>query len=198
MSETKIKNVRQKLQEARMRLKDEKITKSGANSFLKSKYYTLADIQTPITKVCNEVGICPVITFTNEIATMTIYDFDSEETLVVTSPMIEIKTSEKKSLIQELGGQETYQRRFMYLSVFEIIEEEQEEADDLDKHDILMIKTRIEREMTELLKRGLNFDDIIKQMGLKDEKTYNQYLNFCNNLNTMERNIKVLLNKNND
>jgi hypothetical protein len=188
------KNVRQKLQEARMLLKEEKMNKSGTNSFLKSKYYTLADIQTPITKVCTRVGICPLITFTNDVATMTIYDCDSDETIQITSPMVELKKEEKKSLMQELGGMETYQRRFLMLVVFEIIEEEQEETDDLEKHDILMVKTRIEREMTELLKLGYSVDEIYKNIGVGDEKKFNGYMGVFATINTIENNMRFLLN----
>lgn len=191
----KTKNLRQKLQEARILLKDEKLTKSGSNTFLKTKYYTLGDIQTAVTKVCDKVGICPVITFTLDMATMTIYDFDSDETLTFTSPMVQLSNDPKKSLIQELGGLETYERRFLYLTIFEITEEEQEETDDLSRHDILMVKTRIERTMTDLLKKGLNFEDIIREVGIKDEKSYNQYLNFCNTLNSVEKNMNALLNR---
>ena len=189
------KNLRQKLQEARMLLKDENITKSGKNSFLGSAYYTLSDIQAAITKVCNTVGICPVITYTRELATLTLYNFDGDDTLAFTSPLAEASKDAKKSEMQEWGSILTYSRRQLLLNVFEIVEEEQTEDDDLSRHDILMVKTRIERTMTSLLKKGLNFEDIIREIGIKDEKTYNQYLNFCNSLNTMEKNMNVLLNK---
>lgn len=188
------KNLREKLQEARMLLKKESITKSGKNGFLKTNYYTLADIQTPITKVCATVRICPTITFTKEEARLTIYDFDSEETLVFTSPMIEIVKEEKKSMMQELGSYETYSRRFLYLSVFEISEDEEEPNDSLENHDVLMVKTRIEREMTELLKRGYDMKDIIEKIGMKNEDTYNRVLSACNTINTLENNMRVLLN----
>lgn len=189
-------NIKQKLQEARMLLKEENLTKSGKNSFLGNNYYQLTDIQPAITKICQKVGICPVISFTTSEAVMTIMDFETDDTIIITTPMAELVKDAKKSMMQELMSYQTYARRSLYLSVFEIVEDDGEsQADDMEKHDILTIKTRIERTMTELLKKGFDFNDVLKEISVKDEKTYNQYLNLCNSINTLERNMKALLTK---
>lgn len=193
MAETK--NLKQKLQEARMLLKEENLTKSGKNSFLGNSYYQLTDIQPAITKVCNEVRICPVISFNTESAVMTIMDFDTDDTITITTPMAELVRDAKKSAMQELMSYQTYARRSLYLSVFEIVEDDGEsQTDDIERHSVLMVKTRIERTMTQLLQKGMNFDDVVKQIGL-DEKKYNGFLNACNTINTIDNNLKVLLNK---
>jgi hypothetical protein len=190
-----IKNIKQKLQEARMLLKEENLTKSGKNSFLGNSYYQLTDIQPAITKVCNEVRICPVISFNTESAVMTIMDFDTDDTITITTPMAELVKDAKKSAMQELMSYQTYARRSLYLSVFEIVEDDGEsQTDDIERHSVLMVKTRIERTMTQLLQKGMDFDDVVKQIGL-DEKKYNGFLNACNTINTIDNNLKVLLNK---
>lgn len=190
-----IKNLKQKLQEARMLLKEENLTKSGKNSFLGNSYYQLTDIQPAITKVCNEVRICPVISFNTESAVMTIMDFDTDDTITITTPMAELVKDAKKSAMQELMSYQTYARRSLYLSVFEIVEDDGEgQTDDIERHSVLMVKTRIERTMTQLLQKGMDFDDVVKQIGL-DEKKYNGFLNACNTINTIDNNLKVLLNK---
>lgn len=189
------KNLKQKLQEARMLLKEENLTKSGKNSFLGNSYYQLTDIQPAITKVCNEVRICPVISFNTESAVMTIMDFDTDNTITITTPMAELVKDAKKSAMQELMSYQTYARRSLYLSVFEIVEDDGEsQTDDIERHSVLMVKTRIERTMTQLLQKGMDFDDVVKQIGL-DEKKYNGFLNACNTINTIDNNLKVLLNK---
>ena len=189
------KNLKQKLQEARMLLKEENLTKSGKNSFLGNSYYQLTDIQPAITKVCNEVRICPVISFNTESAVMTIMDFDTDDTITITTPMAELVKDAKKSAMQELMSYQTYARRSLYLSVFEIVEDDGEsQTDDIERHSVLMVKTRIERTMTQLLQKGMDFDDVVKQIGL-DEKKYNGFLNACNTINTIDNNLKVLLNK---
>ena len=187
-------NIKRKLQKARMLLKEENLTKSGKNSFLGNSYYQLTDIQPAITKVCNEVGICPVISFNTESAVMTIMDFDTDDTITITTPMAELVKDAKKSAMQELMSYQTYARRSLYLSVFEIVEDDGEsQTDDIERHSVLMVKTRIERTMTQLLQKGMDFDDVVKQIGL-DEKKYNGFLNACNTINTIDNNLKVLLN----
>lgn len=187
------KNIYQKLQEARMLLKKENIAKSGKNSFTKVGYYTLQDILPPITKVCNEVGITPRITFTNEIATLTIYDWTSEQVIEFTSPMVQQKDS-KMNEIQILGSLETYQRRYLLQNTFEIIEEENEQADTLSYHNIMAVKNRIEVLMTDLMKSGYDMSEVVTKVGLKDEKQYMGYLNACGVIDKLEKNMQVLLN----
>lgn len=195
------KNLKQKLQEARMLLKEEELTKSGRNSFLGNNYFTLQDLQSPITRVCNKVGICPVITFDKDNAVMTIYDFDSEDTIITKTPMAEVVAGngdKKKSLMQELMSNESYARRALYIATFEIVEDDGEtQTDDLERHQILMVKTRIERTMTQLMQKGFDFDEVVKKIGL-DEKRYNGFLNACNTINTIEKNMQALLQKGKD
>lgn len=188
-----VKSLKQKLQEARMLLKEENITKSGKNSFTKVGYYTLQDILPPITRVCHKVGMTPLVTFDKEVATLTIYDWDSDETLTATSPMVEQKDS-KMNEIQILGSLETYQRRYILQNVFDIVEEDNEVADSLEFHNIMSVKNRIEVLMTDLMKKGYDMSDVITQCGLKDEKQYMQYLNACGVIKKLEDNMRVLLN----
>ena len=187
------KNLKQKLQEARMLLKEMNITKSGKNSFTKVGYYTLTDILPPITKVCNEVRMTPLTTFTNDVATLTLYDWDSDDTLVATSPMVEQKDS-KMNEIQILGSLETYQRRQILQNVFDIVEEDNAPSDNLSYHDIMCVKNRIEVLMTDLMKKGYDMNEVVQKAGLKDEKQYMQYLNACGIIKKLEDNMRVLLN----
>lgn len=191
----KTMNLKQKLQTARMLLKAENIIKSGKNSFTKVGYYTLSDILPPITRVCDKVGITPLITFDKEVATLTIYDWDSDETLIATSPMVEQKDS-KMNEIQILGSLETYQRRYILQNVFDIVEEDNEVADNLSYHDIMAVKNRIEVLMTDLMKKGLDMGEVVSKCGLKDEKQYMGYLNACGVIDKIEKNMRVLLNDN--
>lgn len=191
--EKQTKNIYRKLQEARVKLKDENIKKSGKNTFTKVGYHTLQDILPPITKVCNEVGITPRITFTNEMATLTIYDWDSDQTIEFTSPMVQQKDS-KMNEIQILGSLETYQRRYLLIGAFSIVEEDEEVSDNLSYHDVMSVKNRIEVLMTDLMKKGYDMADVVSQCGLKNEQQYMQYLNACGVIKKLEDNMRVLLN----
>lgn len=190
------KNLKQKLQEARMLLKEEELTKSGRNSFLGNNYFTLQDLQSPITKVCLKVGMCPVITFEKDFAIMTIYDFDTDDTIITKTPMAEVMATggdKKKSLMQELMSNESYARRALYIATFEIVEDDGEtQSDDLERHSIQMVKTRIERTMTQLMQKGFDVNDVYKRIGF-DEKKYYASLNFCNTLDKMEKIMQAML-----
>ena len=188
------KNLKQKLQEARMLLKTKQIKKTGQGGMSKNGYFTLGDVEPYITEVCNEIGITPVFTFDKELATLTLYDWDSEDTIKFTSVMVDGADS-KMAQVQFVGSQMTYQKRNLYFCAFSISEETDEKVDTTGWHDILVIKQRIETTMTDLMKKGYEVDDIIKKIGLKDEKQYMSYLNACTTINTIENNMRVLLNE---
>lgn len=197
----KTKNLRQKLQEARILLKDKKIKPSGYNDFTKSAYFSLADILPSITEVCDEVGICTLFTYSNEITTLKIYDMETDEIIEVTSPTVEteIKISkagkEISNKMQALAGNQTSQRRMLLLSTFDIVSEDDDEIKgiDINNHNIFEIKKRIDGKMTNLLQAGYDIDVICKKLGLS-EKQYSQYLNCINVINTIENNLTVLVN----
>ena len=69
-----------------------------------------------------------VITFDEEMATLTLIDCEKpEDTIVLTSPMREA-TLKGTHPIQNLGAVETYSRRYLYTIAFDIVE-----SDTLDK-----------------------------------------------------------------
>lgn len=188
------KNIREKLQKARMLLKEESISKTGYNNYNRQHYFTLQDIEPPITKVCNEIGMTPIVTYTSDSATLTIYDWDSDETIVVTSPMVTIN-DEKISAIQSLGSIETYQKRYLLSNAFALVEETEEKGESTDFHDIMIIKERLEAQVTQALKKGIELNDLISKMGLQNEKTYMSYLNACVVLDKAEKKLREILKK---
>ena len=67
------------------------------------------------------------ISFDNEFATLVIYDTDSENNLKFTSPMRDLDLKGCNA-IQALGGAETYSRRYLYLTAYEIVENDMSDA----------------------------------------------------------------------
>lgn len=115
-------NIYQKLQKARVTLQEMNLKKSGKNKYAGFTYYELGDFLPAINEICNKIGLCPIINFDEQYATMKIYDCDNADIYIeFTSPMKEI---EQKGCnpIQSLGGVETYSRRYLYLTAFEIVE----------------------------------------------------------------------------
>lgn len=113
-----------KIQIVKQRLLKSNLKKSGENKFAGFKYYELSDFTPAIVDLCNEVGLFTKITFTDELATLKIINSDKPEQVEeYTSPM---RTLELKGCnqIQALGGVETYSRRYLYMSAFDIIEQD--------------------------------------------------------------------------
>ena len=115
-------SIYKKIQIVKQRILESNLKKSGENKFAGFKYYELADFTPAIINLCNEVGLFTKVTFDNEIAKLIIINSDKpDQKEEYTSPM---RTLELKGCnqIQALGGVETYSRRYLYMSAFDIIE----------------------------------------------------------------------------
>ena len=105
-----------------------KLKKSGLNKFSNFSYYELADITPTIIMLCKENKIMTQFTFDNDYARLFIFDIDKpSDYLTFTSPMKELQIKGANE-IQALGGIETYQRRYLYLMAFDIIENDMFDA----------------------------------------------------------------------
>ena len=122
MSENSKKlNIYHKLQSARCRLQALSISKSGKNQFAGYSYFELGDILPPINNINEDLGLCTHINFDNEFATLTIFDCDSDKSIEFKSPMAKANLKGAHD-IQNLGATETYQRRYLYLNAYEVVE----------------------------------------------------------------------------
>ena len=72
-----------KLQEARIMLQNTKLTKSGKNKFAGYEYFELGDFLPAIQNICQKVGLCGVVAFTNETAYLTIHDVEDSAHLLL-------------------------------------------------------------------------------------------------------------------
>lgn len=126
--EKKKLNLFQKLQQARVELQEMNLKKSGHNKFAGFTYYTLEDFLPAINIICNNIGLFTAISFDSEYATLRIYDTDDIDKFIeYKSPMKEIEQKGCNS-IQNLGSVQSYQRRYLYLSAFEIVENDFSDA----------------------------------------------------------------------
>ena len=115
-------NVYQKLQAARIKLQNTKLSKSGHNKFAGYQYFELGDFLPTIQSIFADVGLCGAVSFTPELALLTITNCDKpEETIVFSSPMAEANLKGCHP-IQNLGAVETYQRRYLWVTALEIVE----------------------------------------------------------------------------
>jgi len=110
-----------KLMQARIKLQNTKLNKSGHNKFAGYKYFELGDFLPAIQAIFNDIGLCGVVSFGTEIATLTITDLDDGSEVSITSPM---STASLKGCheVQNLGAVQTYLRRYLWVSAMEIVE----------------------------------------------------------------------------
>ena len=111
-----------KLNEARFQLHTMKLKKSGKNTFGSGySYFELADFLVPALQVFKEVGLCAVVSFTADTASMTIVDTEDSSQIVITSPMGSAALRACHE-VQNIGAVETYQRRYLWMAALEIVE----------------------------------------------------------------------------
>jgi len=106
---------------ARISLQEAPLKKSGHNKFAGYSYFELGDFIPTINKIFNEIGLCGVVSYDTEIASLTITDTDDGTNIVITSPMAEANLKGCHP-IQNLGAVETYTRRYLWVTAMEIVE----------------------------------------------------------------------------
>ena len=113
--------VHKKLMDARILLQQAPLKKSGHNKFAGYSYFELGDFLPTINQIFAKVGLCGVVSFDKELATLTITDTDDSTEIKLTSPMAEANLKGCHP-IQNLGAVETYTRRYLWVSAMEIVE----------------------------------------------------------------------------
>jgi hypothetical protein len=125
-------SVHKKLMEARIELQGTALKKSGLNKFAGYSYFELGDFLPVVQSIFNRLGLCGVVSYSIEYATLTITDTEDSTVIVITSPMAEANLKGTHP-IQNLGAVETYSRRYLWMTAMEIVE-----------HDILDASTGYE------------------------------------------------------
>ena len=113
-------NIKTKLAEARVRLQEEKLKKSGLNKYAGYEYYELGDFLPTINRLGKELGFVCLVSF-GETATLEIVDTEKDDKIVFSSPMA---TASLKGChdVQNLGAVQTYLKRYLYQHAFEIVD----------------------------------------------------------------------------
>ena len=120
-------NVYKKLQAARVALQGTALKKSGNNKFAGYNYFELGDFLPTINDLFHTAGLCSVVSFGPELATLRVIDTEDGSSVEFTSPMgsASLKGCHE---VQNIGAVETYQRRYLYVTALEIVEHDALEA----------------------------------------------------------------------
>ena len=140
--EIKKLNIYQKLQKSRVELQVKNLKKSGKNSYSNYEYFELVDFLPGVNEVCNNNGLATIFHFEKEIATLSVIDVDNPESIIKFETPIEMAAIKGSSTIQQIGGTQTYARRYLYMMAFEIAE-----TDIVDKSEVDLDKQEGEQKI---------------------------------------------------
>lgn len=181
------KNIYQKLMNVRTNFHKLELKKSGHNKFANFKYFELGDFLVPATKLLNEEGLCPIVTFDNEVAKMVLVNTDNpSETIEFTSPMRDLELKGANSM-QSLGGCETYQTRYLYIQLLNIVESDSFDAvSGKDEH---ISENQVKR--LYVIAKGKDFNEISKILNENKFKkfadiTKDKYEDICARIDELE------------
>lgn len=113
--------VLRKLMQARIALQNTKLEKSGENKFAGYKYFELGDFLPTVQQLFSDLEMCGVVSYSTEYASLTITDTEDMSSVVITSPLSEANLKGAHP-IQNLGAVESYQRRYLWMTAMEIVE----------------------------------------------------------------------------
>lgn len=110
-----------KIAQARVKFLHANVRQSGVNKFAGYEYFELGDIMSVALPICEELGLCPIISFDSDYAKMTVVDCEDSSSVEFTSPMAGA-TLKGCHEIQNMGAVETYQRRYLWYMFLEVVE----------------------------------------------------------------------------
>lgn len=115
-------NIYEKLAQARLKLKEKGLKQSGHNGYSDYDYFELADFIPTVNQIEAELKMISLVSFGTEEATLTVVNTEKvDEKITFSSPM---STANLKGCheVQNLGAVQTYIRRYLYQTAYEIVE----------------------------------------------------------------------------
>lgn len=114
-------SVHKKLMEARFELLNTPLKKTGHNKFAGYYYFELGDFLPQVQVIFRSLGLCGYISYSPDVASLSIIDIEDGTSIVITSPMADANLKGAHP-IQNLGAVETYTRRYLWVTAMEIVE----------------------------------------------------------------------------
>ena len=119
-------NITEKLLKARKLIKETSIQKEGTNTFSKYDYFTPSQVSELVNNVCQELKILPVFSLCKDkfglYGSLKLVDLEAPNTenTIVTQMRTEMPVITATNMTQQMGGCETYTKRYMLMSAFDI------------------------------------------------------------------------------
>ena len=127
-------NIYEKLQAVRVELAKQGIKKGRKNAYTGYNYYELADFLPQVQELCQKHKVAPIFMVSDDgtSAWLTLQDMEKQDASVKFS--IPMSQAQLKGChpVQNLGAALTYERRYLYMIAFEIVEADILEASTSD------------------------------------------------------------------
>lgn len=118
-------NVYEKLLKARLMIQEKGLKQNGKNEFAKFTYFELEDILPVCNKICEEIKVVCIVSFSDTNAFLNFIDCEKpEDKITFCSPMSKANLKGCHE-VQNLGAVQTYIKRYLYQHCFEIAESDQ-------------------------------------------------------------------------
>ncbi len=166
-------SVYKKLQEARCEMQTMSLKKSGNNKFAGYSYFELGDFLPVINDLFRAKGLCSVVSYTADLATLRVIDVEDGTHIEFTSPMgsANLKGCHE---VQNIGAVETYQRRYLYVTALEIVEHDALDAvvgDPKQADKLKAVDTVINKRQAAAIRESLELVGIAESALLAKTKT---------------------------
>ena len=156
-------SIYQKLANIQCALLKKDIPKSGYNKHKGFKYHELEDLIPPIFEECMKEELTLVFTFVENAAILKIRDWNGKDEISVRVTMPELVIPDKNpnnQLIQAVGANVTYMKRYLLVNTFLIIEKEVIDASNTSNtHDVTESEKQPKKEAEPV--RELNFQELL-------------------------------------
>lgn len=166
MAEEKKLNIFQKIQKARVELQKKDLKKTGYNKYSNYKYFELGDFLPQINEICNNLGLYTEVQYKEKEATLTVFDCDNLESFREWTTPVEVASLKGCSTIQNIGGTQSFARRYLYIMAFEVAETDVIDSGEVDQEAIEAVK-KIDKSKVATIKKLLDetHADIKKFLG---------------------------------
>jgi hypothetical protein len=127
-------NIREKIQQARLEIQGLNLKKSGRNAFAGFDYYELKDFLPAVNKVFHALKLYDSFSIADCEACLKIFDLESENEVETFSINInEVRAhlfnlSAKGNVLQNIGCMNTYLKRYLYLNMLNLVEDDEVDA----------------------------------------------------------------------
>lgn len=190
-------NVHQKLAKARTMFQNKNVKKTGKNPYAKFSYFELTDILPVANEICEELGLLSVYNFSSDFATLSIYNVDEPEQVIlfnvdtniedIEARMGQDKQSRGMQPVQRLGSVITYTKRYLYMAFLEISEHDLIDGMKQEQPETQPKKEKDFRDkLVEFVKENnLDVKKVSSKFGLNKESSDNDYQKVLANLSTL-------------